>query len=169
MELFLMRHGVAAAQSPYVDDDQRPLTPQGEQQQRLVVQALTPLLQPLDHLLSSPLRRARQTADIVAETLQLRGAVEETSVLARDCSMLALLRRLEAYPRQARLLCVGHEPHMSRLAVGFLAEQGRGAIAFQPGSVIGLAFPGAPAPGNGMLLFFLRPVDVLSITASPQP
>ena len=104
MNVFFMRHAEAEPRERYADDFQRPLTAQGRAQQYLVVRALAPILQPLDHLLSSPLVRARQTADIVADTLQFPGPVEETAVLGADCTIGAVLQLLQRYPRQARLL-----------------------------------------------------------------
>ncbi len=162
MELFFMRHAVAEPPDGYRCDFQRPLTEQGRHDQTLVVRALVPLLDPLDHLLSSPLVRARQTADIVADALQFSGQVEETTVLAGDCTVGAVLNLLQGHPRTSRILCVGHEPDMSRLSAIFLDGEGRSAIAFQPGSVMGLTFNGHPMFGRGMLRFFLRPADVLS-------
>ena len=165
MDLFLMRHGVAEPAGYDGDDAQRPLTEQGRHDQRRVVQVLTPLLTPLDHLLSSPRLRARQTADIVADTLQIGGRIEETTVLAEDCTVGAVLDLLQGYSHRARILCVGHQPHMSRLSAMFLDGAGRSAIAFQPGSVMGLSFRGHPAIGQGMLRVFLRPAEVLSMLA----
>ena len=75
-----MRHAEAEPREHYVHDHQRPLTTQGRQQQHRVGQVLTPILQPLDHLLSSPLLRARQTADIVAEVLAFPGQIEAPPV-----------------------------------------------------------------------------------------
>ena len=163
MHLFFMRHAEAEPRQPSADDFQRPLTAQGRAQQRLVVRALAPILQPLDHLLSSPLVRARQTADIVTDTLRFPGPVEETPVLGADCTIGAVLQLLQGYPHQARLLCVGHEPDMSRLSAIFLDGEGRSAMAFQPGTLIGLSFPGHPAPGRGSLRFFLPPAEVLAL------
>jgi phosphohistidine phosphatase len=165
MDLFLMRHGVAEPSERYGVDAQRPLTDQGRQDQRRVAQVVAPLLAPLDHLLSSPLVRARQTADIVADTLRFGGQIEETPVLAGDCTVGSVLDLLQGYARTARILCVGHEPHMSRLSAVFLDGEGRSAAAFQPGSVIGLTFRGHPAIGQGMLRVFLRRADVLSMLA----
>lgn len=163
MNIFFMRHAEAEPRERYADDFQRPLTAQGRAQQYLVVRALAPILQPLDHLLSSPLVRARQTADIVADTLQFPGPVEETAVLGADCTIGAVLQLLQRYPRQARLLCIGHEPAMSRLSAIFLDGEGRSAMAFQPGTIIGLSFPGHPTPGQGSLRLFLRPAEVLTL------
>jgi phosphohistidine phosphatase len=165
MELFFMRHGIAESPERYVDDSQRPLTEQGRRDQRRVVQVLLPLLDPLDHLLSSPLLRARQTADIVADALQFGGRIEETSILAGDCTVGAVLDLLQGYPPTARILCTSHEPHMSRLAAVFLDGEGRSAIAFQPGSLMGLTFNGQPTVGRGTLRVFLRPANVLAILA----
>lgn len=165
MDLFFMRHGVAESPERYADDGQRPLTEQGRRDQCRVAQVLLPLLDPLDHLLSSPLRRARQTADIVSDALQFGGQIEETSILAGDCTVGAVLDLLQGYARTARILCVGHEPHMSLLAAVFLDGEGRSAIAFQPGSLMGLSFNGQPVIGQGMLRVFVRPADVLSMLA----
>ena len=165
MELFFMRHGVAESPDRYGDDGQRPLTEQGRHDQSRVARVLVALLEPLDHLISSPLLRARQTADIVADALQFDGQIEESTILAGDCTVDAILDLLQGHSPSARILCVGHEPHMSRLSAIFLEGEGRSAIAFQPGSVMGLTFNGHPLPGRGMLRVFLRPVDVLSVLA----
>ena len=163
MDLFFMRHAEAEKRERYPDDHRRPLTAEGHQEQRLVARALVPVLQPLHHLLSSPLLRARQTADLVAEALRFPGQVEETAVLGGDCTVGAVLTLLQGYPREARLLCVGHQPAMSRLAATFLDGEGRSALAFQPGAIVGLTFSGYPTPGRGILSLFLRPADVLSL------
>jgi phosphohistidine phosphatase len=168
MDLFFMRHAEAEKRTLYPDEYRRPLTEEGRQQQRQVVRALVPLLQPLHHLLSSPLLRARQTADIVAEALCFPGQVEETAVLGGDCTVGAVLALLQGYPREARILCVGHEPDMSRLAAIFLDGEGRSTIAFQPGAMVGLTFSGHPTPGQGILSMFLRPVDVLPLISRLQ-
>jgi phosphohistidine phosphatase len=165
MELFFMRHAEAEPRDRYQADHQRPLTDTGRETQRRVARALSPLLQSLDHLLSSPILRARQTADIVAEALQFAGQIEETSVLGSECTVDAVLRLLQGYPQHARILCVGHEPDMSQLSAVLLDGEGRSAIAFQPGSIIGLVFQGHPALGHGTLRFFLRPGELLALFA----
>jgi phosphohistidine phosphatase len=165
MELFFMRHAEAERRERYSNDHQRPLTEQGRQTQCLVARALVSVLQPLHHLLSSPLVRARQTADIVAAALRFAGPVEETAVLGTDCTAGAMLHLLQGYTRDTRILCVGHEPDMSRLSAIFLDGKGHSTIAFQPGAIIGLAFQGHPEPGQGTLRLFLRPTDLLPMMA----
>ncbi len=65
------------------------------------------------------------------------------------------------YPPRARVLCVGHEPHMSRVSAVLLDAEGRSDFSFQPGSVVSMTFRGHPQSGQGTLRFFLQPADVL--------
>jgi phosphohistidine phosphatase len=164
MELFLMRHAEAESPALYAEDRQRPLTERGYQHQQQTVHVLAPLLQPLDHLLTSPILRARQTADLTARAVTCTTPVAETPILADACTPGAVLNLLQAYAQNARILCVGHEPHMSHLSALFLDGEGRSKLAFQPGSVLGIAFPGHPRPGRGVLRFFLQPADVLQLS-----
>jgi phosphohistidine phosphatase len=164
MELFLMRHAEAESPALYAEDHQRPLTERGYQHQQQTVRVLAPLLQPLDHLLTSPILRARQTADITASGVTCATPVAETPILADACTPGAVLNLLQAYAQDARILCVGHQPHMSQLSAVFLDGEGRSQVAFQPGSVLGITFPGHPMPGRGVLRFFLQPADVLQLS-----
>jgi phosphohistidine phosphatase len=123
----------------------------------------------LDHLLSSPVLRARQTADIAAAAIRCATPVEETPILADACTVGAVLNLLQQYPPDARLLCVSHEPYMSRLSAVFLDGEGRSAIAFRPGSVLGLTFHGHPTPGRGMLRFFWQPQDLVALQGMLWP
>ena len=161
-----MRHAEAERPGFCAEDRQRPLTETGRQDQERVVRLLAPLLQPLDHLLTSPFLRARQTADITAAAVSCAQPVEETAILAEDCTVGNVVNLLHGYAGDARLLCVGHEPNMSRLSAVFLDGDGHSAIAFQPGSVMGLTFHGHPLPGRGTLRFFFRPADLLSLRLS---
>ncbi len=168
MELFLMRHAIADSPQFYDSDRQRPLTEQGAHQHRQVLRVLAPLLSPLDHLLTSPFIRARQTADITASAVTCTNPVEETNILAEDCSLGNVLYLLEQYPLDTHILCIGHEPYMSRLSAIFLDGEGRSTISFQPGAIIRMSFRGHAQPGCGALRFFLQPADVLRLT-SPRP
>jgi phosphohistidine phosphatase SixA len=97
--------------------------------------------------------------------LPFTGAIAETSVLGTDCTPGAVLQMLQGYPPQTRILCVGHEPDMSQISAVLLDGEGRSAVAFQPGSILGLTFQGQPLPGRGTLRFFLRPVELLALLA----
>src|SRR5580765_5134354 len=72
MRIYLMRHGPAGNRDTWTDDDSlRPLTEKGERRTRAAADGLKRLNPAIDVLLTSPLVRARQTAEIVGEALNL--------------------------------------------------------------------------------------------------
>lgn len=93
MELYLIRHGIAAERGTYADDDRRPLTATGERRSQRVAQRLLSLGLHFDVLQTSPLVRAHQTAVI----LQQEGLASQIAIapeLAPEGSLTAWLRRL---------------------------------------------------------------------------
>jgi phosphohistidine phosphatase len=168
MELFLLRHAQAEDPHLYAYDHQRPLSDQGRHEQQRIAQVLALLLSPLDYLLSSPLLRARQTAEITAAAMPFPCAMTETALLGEDCSVGNVVKLLQQYPPQARLLCVGHEPFMTRLSASFLNAASPRAVDFPRSALLGLHFPGHPEPGLGTLRVFLHPADMLALSQQLQ-
>ena len=83
IELYLVRHAIAAERGPeWPDDTKRPLTHKGIARMRQLVEGLEDLGVELDLILTSPLLRARQTADLVHQGLGGATPLEETTVLA---------------------------------------------------------------------------------------
>ena len=157
MRLLLMRHADASNDAP------RPLTEVGRQEQRLVSDALRRMGITFDHLLASPLLRARETAEIVAKAVEFRGAIEETPTLGDDFTVDGLLAQLAALPPEAAVACIGHEPHMSRLAAALFTPDGNLSIEMKKSGVIGIQCDGHPKRGNGTLLFAFRPEELLRL------
>src|SRR5262245_41926926 len=116
MNVYLMRHGTAvAADDPSVTvDNERPLTHKGIKRMRRAARGLRRLGIPFDGILTSPLLRARQTAEIVAAGLGLDAHLEEISVLAPESTVQQLLLGLTRYRDRDHLLLVGHEPLLSQ-------------------------------------------------------
>lgn len=113
-------------------------------------------------MLTSPLLRARQTAEITARALDVDG-VTVVEALGERFSMGDLLAELGALPSHAAVVCVGHEPGMSRLAATLLHADGNVRIGFAKSSVMALEFQGSPAPGGARLLFFMSPEELLRL------
>lgn len=119
MELYLLRHGIAADRGVegFLEDTHRPLTPEGIRKTRKVAQALETLKVEFDGVLTSPLVRAKQTADLVAEVLGIPETLHLCNALApggRPRVLVADLKR--QFKSDSRVLLVGHEPNMSRFA-----------------------------------------------------
>lgn len=115
MELYILRHGIAVDPgTPGIPDDERPLTDKGEKRMRQIARGLRALDLGLDRIVTSPLIRARATAEIVARELELRNLLETASVLQTGSSAPAIKRWLRDRPEE-RLMIVGHNPTLSDL------------------------------------------------------
>jgi phosphohistidine phosphatase len=118
MNLYLLRHGIAVEPGTAgceLDAD-RPLTAKGERKLHLVADAMEHLEVTFDLILSSPYRRARATAEIVAGVLGLKKALEFTPLLEPGGSSRELIANLKSTrPAPENVLLVGHEPYLSSL------------------------------------------------------
>ena len=114
MQCYFLRHGIAVDPESFAGSDfERPLTRQGRERMEYEAKAIEDLALDLDCIVTSPLLRARQTAEIVAERLRIR---DELVVDARLGPGFAIehLRAIVGDRRDARaIMLVGHEPSMS--------------------------------------------------------
>ena len=118
MKLYLLRHGLAAERGPQgiENDARRPLTPKGRRQLCKIAAALGILKLRFDMILSSPLVRARQTAEIVAARMKLKKSLLVAEALSPGGSAKNLVANILALkPLPKTLLIVGHEPDMGKL------------------------------------------------------
>ena len=115
MTLYFLRHGEADWPDWDRPDDERPLTEKGKKEMRRVARFLCALEVAPTLILSSPLPRARQTAEIVAQCLQI--ALREESALGagfNTSKLTTIFKRNQA----AELMIVGHEPDFSSVIRG---------------------------------------------------
>ena len=141
MNLFILRHGIAA--NPGEDglpknlkDAERPLTPKGKQRLWSVTEAMRTLELKFDAVVSSPLLRARQTAQIVTEALELRRKLILTDHLAPEGSPQLLIEQINSLgPRAKNVLLVGHEHYLSKLLALLIAGNTTVAIDLRKGGL----------------------------------
>lgn len=116
MELFLLRHGKAADHgSEYPDDSLRPLTSAGKEKMVEIARGMRKMGLEFDQILSSPYVRARETAEIVTKTFQIPEKMKLTDNLIIGKSPKKIIKELESYKDNSRILLVGHEPFLSDL------------------------------------------------------
>jgi phosphohistidine phosphatase len=169
MLLLLIRHAQAADPDPgrYPDDTLRPLVPRGKKIQRRMSRELKRRKLVPARVLSSPWKRAWQTARILRDELGLpRKARVACPALAGppDPAALAALAALAATDApvggggpETTLALVGHEPWMSELAALLLTGRRAGLrIDFPKSGIMGIAVE-TIAAGGGELRFFARP------------
>ena len=156
LEVYLIRHGIAAERGDeFPDDSKRPLTSDGIAALRKEARALDALGVGFDHIITSPLVRTRQTADIFAEHLSSRPTVVGSDALAPAGSPAAVVKELAKHARKGRVALVGHEPGIGELAARFI---GAGvAIPFKKGAICRIDFETLPPKGTGQLRWFLTP------------
>lgn len=155
-ELYLIRHGVAEARGEaWPDDTKRPLTADGMSRLRKQARGLARLGVVLDVVLTSPLVRTRQTAEIVAAAFDPRAALVNIESLAPDGSYAAVMGDLEKHAKKARIGVVGHEPAIGELAARLIGT--RHPIAFKKGAVCRIDLDTIPTSGPGELRWLLTP------------
>jgi phosphohistidine phosphatase len=117
MNLFIMRHGVAAepGTAGIKHDAERPLTREGEEKTRGSVKGMQALGLTFDAILSSPYLRARQTAELLAKGLSLERKLEFTEQLQPEGNAKKLVDLLRHRRSTENVLLVGHEPNLSQL------------------------------------------------------
>lgn len=161
MNLYLMRHGVAVpADDPgVVHDNERPLTAKGIKRLRRAGRGLRRLDIPFDAILTSPILRARQSAEIVAAALGKEALLEEISGLAPESTLEQLLAELTLYHHRDHLLLVGHQPLVGQ-TIGFMLYGKRGQqldIDVRKGSLCRIEVDVLPPSTAGTLHWFLTP------------
>ncbi len=139
-QLYILRHGTAIPHgTPGVPDAERPLTPKGEKRIKEVGRGLAAFGLQLDRIVTSPLPRARRTAQLVAQELGLIDRLETSSVLSADSDSQTIRDWLrEGHPD--RLMIVGHNPSLSDL-VGLLllGEAGKMPFELKKGGIAALS------------------------------
>ena len=171
MRLYLMRHAEAgdADARRWPDDGDRPLTDEGERAHAMVAGTLARMGVRFDRLLTSPLVRARRTAEITAAVYGGAPAPEETPALGDRASLPGLLAALARLPGDAAVLAVGHEPFLSAAVGALVSRDGAARVVMPKSGVAAIEFDGPPAPGGGRLLFHLRPQEILALAADGPP
>ncbi|MCI0346105.1 MAG: histidine phosphatase family protein, partial [Chloroflexi bacterium] len=115
IEVYLVRHAIAAERGPsYPDDRLRPLTPAGIARFRESVAGLRELAVTIDVVLTSPLVRARETAELLAAGLPGKPAIDTLDALAPGGRAVTIVEAIgkHARRRQRRLALVGHQPDL---------------------------------------------------------
>lgn len=158
MELLVIRHAIAVERSPEIEDADRPLTDRGRRRFRKVVRGLRELDLRVDRLLSSPWRRAAETADLALPLLRGAGCVEPSTELIH--SPRAELLSALAATAVPRVGVIGHEPWLGELIALLTTGDTRhgDTLPLKKGGVALLE--GSATPG-GMTLRALIPPRVL--------
>ena len=135
MRLILFRHGIAEERRPDLDDADRQLTPDGIERTGLAAQGLAFYLGEIDAILTSPKRRAVQTADLLSEATGVAYRISEPLATGTISQALSAVKRCG----QSSVVLVGHEPQLSMIgerlcgvgAASFIELKKAGAVVLR--------------------------------------
>ncbi len=124
MKLYIVRHAAAVERSPGIPEEWRYLTPEGRVFFRKTARTMLQKRVEPGLILTSPLIRAVQTADILVEALSYDGPLQVAEELSPGFDMVGLRKLLAAVPLIQELVLVGHEPDLSGVISSLLALPG---------------------------------------------
>ena len=155
MQLWLLRHGEAVPHESKPDFD-RELTARGERQSTAAGEALARLGLELAACYTSPLLRARQTAELACEPLSV--VPENRELLGKDFDVEGLRELLAEHDDDERILIVGHNPAFEQVVHDLTGAN----VDFKKGGVAAIRVSGS----QGELIALLRPRELESLALS---
>jgi phosphohistidine phosphatase len=138
MNLYLLRHGIATEpeMAGYEPDSERPLTAKGKTRLQVAAKAMAKLDLSFDLILSSPYRRAKETAEIIAKHFKLRKKLAFTDDLTPAGNPRLLIQQLNEFrPEPENVLLVGHEPYLGKLIALLAAGNTSLEVDFKKGGL----------------------------------
>ena|SRR5579862_2762513 len=154
MELYLLRHGLAEDRAATGRDADRALTDEGKRKLHKVLRrahqaGVKPAL-----ILSSPLKRALETAAIAADELEYKSEIVRANGLTPNSTPADLWAEVRAHRDEPSILLVGHEPLFSH-TVAAMVGSSRAMIEFKKGALVRIDFAAVGAEPRGVLLWIL--------------
>ena len=156
MDLIILRHGEAGVRAPIASkDSERALTAAGRREVEDVSSALKELNLDIDHLVTSPLTRALETAQIAAK--ELHKDLEVWDELKPESDRVDLYARLSKLKQDSCVLVVGHEPYLSFLISDLVSGNPRSRIVLKKAGVAKVAIDSLTPKASGELRWLLTP------------
>lgn len=154
--LYLVRHAIAAERAAkYPDDTKRPLTHEGVARMRQVVRGFRTLDPGIDLILTSPLVRARHTAEILMTGLSPTPAIDVIEALAPGHAPADVAAALAPQPGARIVALVGHEPDLGMLGAWLIGAQA--PLVFKKGAIARIDVAGFPPARDGQLVWLATP------------
>lgn len=153
MDLFLIRHGIAIERSHQLPDADRYLTTAGEKKTRKVAERLVASGTQVELILTSPLVRARQTAEIL-QAAEFAPQIETFQPLAPDGNMQLWVNWLQVHDYRAVAL-VGHQPDLGHWAEQLVYGHIQDKLILKKAGIIGLKVGDRGSPIANSELFLL--------------
>jgi len=156
MQIYLLRHGIAEDGRPGQRDGERALTDEGGKKLRAVLKRAREAGVEPSLIITSPYRRAVETAEIAASVLGYKGELLRTNALEPQSTPEAVWEELRLHSEETQVLLAGHEPLFSVLAA-FLLGAPPVLVDFKKGALLRVDVDSMGAQPRGVLRWFLAP------------
>jgi phosphohistidine phosphatase len=156
MDLYILRHGIAEDTPPGRTDADRRLTEEGRAKLRNVLKRARGAVGTPGLILSSPLVRAVETAQIAAEVFGYGEPIEQTDALLPSSSPQAVWRAIRSRAGDGAILLAGHEPLLSETA-SYLLGASRVELDFKKGALMRIYVGETTGAPRGILKWLLTP------------
>src|SRR5277367_1072415 len=164
MKIYLVRHGIATERigGAILNDAMRPLTDEGRTETKDVANGLKRLGVRPDFYVTSPLVRAKQTAEICAEVLGKEAQIKVTDTLAPAGNVRQLYKFLRELGSFEEAMLFGHEPDIGMLTASLL-DSSELQIPFKKAAVCRVDIYDMPPTAPGTLKWFITQKIAASI------
>src|ERR1700733_4119830 len=115
MQVYLLRHGIAEEAKSGMSDAERSLTPEGRRKLRQVLSSAAEAGVQPELILSSPLKRALQTAELAQEVLKSKNEILPSNTLVPASNPDDVWEEIRRHKKASSLLLAGHNPLFARL------------------------------------------------------
>jgi phosphohistidine phosphatase len=156
MQIYLLRHGIAEDSRARLRDSERALTAEGSDKLRRVLRCARDAGVEPGVILSSPYRRATQTAQVAAEVLRYSGKIFQVQALTPDASPQEAWDEIRNRSDEPAILLTSHEPLMSSLAAFLLGSPGL-AVDMKKAALMRIDSDRTGATPSGILKWLLTP------------
>jgi phosphohistidine phosphatase len=154
MQVYLLRHGISQEARPGLGDADRSLTADGRRRLRQTLQAAIRADVKPSLILSSPLKRAVQTAEIAKEVFAYKGEILRTNALLPGAAAERVWDEIRVHKNETGVILVGHNPLFDLLA-GYLLGQPELQVDFKKGAILRLDMEAFHARPKGILRWYL--------------
>lgn len=162
LELYIIRHGLAGKSlEDEAMDEERPLKKKGKEKMKGIAKGLKELKISFDTVLTSPLLRAKESADILNEYCGESKEATVTDLLKPDSSYNDLIKLLNEYKDHKTVAIVGHEPFLSGFASYCLSKSKNPLMNLKKGGVLMLEIDQVIKPGKCTLSLLMEPKHII--------
>jgi phosphohistidine phosphatase len=156
MQIYVLRHAIAEDRKPGQQDSERPLTGEGRAKLHRVLERAHAAQANPSLIISSPFRRAVETAEAAAKVLRYPGKIVRSRTLEPDCSPYSVWEEIRALEGESAILLASHEPLVSSL-VAFLLGCPALQVEMKKSALVRVDVAALRAQPTGTLKWMLTP------------